>query len=70
MGDAGGGLVVVHYCAYEGPPTESDRNALIEELATDPEFQLTDFDGEVFLVDAPPEVVEQMNTAIDAEEMK
>lgn len=31
-------LDIIHMCAYPGPPTEIDRAALIEELATDEEF--------------------------------
>jgi hypothetical protein len=29
---------ILHLCAYGNPPTENDRAALIEELATDEEF--------------------------------
>lgn len=35
---------VIHLCMYENPPEDRDIDALIEELATDEEFGMTDME--------------------------
>lgn len=52
---------ILHFCGYHEPPTIEDRKALHQELNTDPSFGLVGrLDVDVFLMDAPEEVIESM----------
>jgi hypothetical protein len=53
------GIPVLHFCGYENEPTADDRKILEEELNTDPTFELVGrLDVDVFIVEAPKEIVE------------
>jgi hypothetical protein len=55
---AQGQVSIVHFCGYPNPPTQVDIDSLVEELNTDPTFNLVGRMGkDVFVVTATPEMV-------------
>ena len=45
-----GGLDVLHVCGYGDKPSQGSIDSLIEELQTDPEFEMIDVDYEMLLI--------------------
>ncbi len=63
-GEEPGTIDVLHFCGYEEKPTMEDFMLLRQELATDPEFELTDIIDELTLQEASPEMVEYYGSII------
>ncbi len=57
---------IVHFCAYESPPSDDEFLGLMEELNTDPEFGLVGRMGvDVFLKLAPQDMVDEIAATFD-----
>jgi hypothetical protein len=48
---------ILHFCGYEDPPTDIDKDLLKKELKSDVEFGLTDED--YIIITADPHIVRQ-----------
>jgi hypothetical protein len=55
--DVNGEVGVVHLCLYENSPTEWNKESLLEELKSDPEFGLTNIVDRLIIEEAPQEMV-------------
>jgi hypothetical protein len=55
---------ILHFCGYEHPPTQVDADSLLEELVTDPQFELTERAESLIILSAPDWLVAEYLQAL------
>lgn len=48
---------ILHFCGYEEPPTDFDKESLRKELESDPEFGITN--EKFYIIEAEPRIVKK-----------
>lgn len=61
-------LDVLHFCGYWNQPTKVDADSLLEELSTDPEFELTEIAHRLKIMVAPDWLVAEYIKDIENEQ--
>ena len=64
------GFAIVHFCGYQVPPSEDDREKLQEELERDFRFGLTEVADKIIIKDAESELVQLYKDMINNGEIE
>jgi hypothetical protein len=59
---------ILHFCGYEDPPTEFDKDFLREELRNDPSLDLTSKWNKVEILEAPEDIVNDYRALMEDHE--